>query len=469
MYVNGVVNRGAGLWQHRFLVFCRGGGGCFGRDDRVGDGVERRGGQGGRGVVGFGFRRGVVAVQVAEVAAVRFDDEGAAAEAVAVGVEAAPVAVEVEVGAVGGRVLFGGGGVGFAAHDVGFFACFGQQFCRFAFGSGADDRGFFLSARAEVFGDALAFGAHPVEDAVADFVGEVHPFQAHAEDFDAVAAFCLAGDAAAGGVHDGTPVLRDGFFDGALHEFAAQVFFDHVVQQAACLVKVALDAGVEGADVLDAPFDEVVHDEPFFFVGHEAFGFNVQALDAGVKAFDVLHEGDFEFEAGFVVGADQARELGDDGDLPFVDDVGAAGEGDEGDHDGRDEGVGFLVHAGFLALAAAAAFVAAAVGGRGAGGNGCGCGGLDGGGAVVCRAVVVLEGGQGGGCRGAAEVEDGAGVVGIDQHFVAVRVDASHGVKVEAFAHDFGVFAVGGEQVVEAAAVGSGAGEGFGFVGLRGL
>ena len=87
------------------MVFCRGGSGGFGRDDRVGDGDDFRGGQGGRGVVGFGFRRGVVAVQVAEVAAVRFDDEGAAAEAVAVGGKAAPVAVEVEVGAVGGLIL----------------------------------------------------------------------------------------------------------------------------------------------------------------------------------------------------------------------------------------------------------------------------------------------------------------------------------------------------------------------------
>ena len=64
----------------------------------------------------------------------------------------------------------------------------------------------------------------------------------------------------------------------------------------------------------------------FFFVGHEALGFDVQALDAGVEEFDVLHEGDFEFESGFVVGADEARELGNDGDLSFVDDVGAAGE-----------------------------------------------------------------------------------------------------------------------------------------------
>ena len=139
VYVNGVAGCWVGLWQYRFFVFCRGGGGGFGRDDRVGDGIDFRGGQGGGGVVGFGFRRGVVAVQVAEVAAVRFDDEGAAAEAVAVGGKAAPVAVEVEVGAVGGRVLFGGGGVGFAAHDVGFFACFGEEFGGFAFGGGADD------------------------------------------------------------------------------------------------------------------------------------------------------------------------------------------------------------------------------------------------------------------------------------------------------------------------------------------
>ena len=275
-------------------------------------------------------------------------------------------------------------------------------------------------------------------------------------------------DAFAGGAHDGAAILRDGFFDRALHEFAAQGFFDHVVKQAAGLVEVALNAGVEGADVFDTPFDEVIDDEPFFFVGHEAFGFDVQALDTRVKEFDVLHEGDFEFETGFVVGADEARELGDDGDLPFVDDVGAADEQDEGDGDSSDEGVEFVVHA--ISLAAAAAFVAAAVR-RGGGSRG-----------FAGRAVAVCRGGRGSGAvflcselwrgdggRCAAEVDDGAAVVGIYQHFVALRVDVRHGVKVEALAHDGGIFAVGGEQVIEAAAVGGSAGKGFGFVGLRGL
>jgi len=62
------------------------------------------------------------------------------------------------------------------------------------------------------------------------------------------------------------------------------------------------------------------------------------------------------------------------------------------------------------------------------------------------------------GVRFVAGVDDGAAVVSVNQHFVALRVDARHGVKVEALAHDGGIFAVGGEQVVETAAVGSSAG-----------
>jgi hypothetical protein len=91
--------------------------------------------------------------------------------------------------AVGPRGL----GLGLAADDFRFGIRLGQNDRLLLIGRGADLHRLFAAFRSVTLGDAGALLAHPVEDALADLVGQADPLDLHIDQYDAELVLRIAG------------------------------------------------------------------------------------------------------------------------------------------------------------------------------------------------------------------------------------------------------------------------------------
>src|SRR5882724_2406106 len=258
-------------------------------------------------------------------------------EAGAIGVQAPVEIVELRILVESPGIDRRGLGVALALDPLRLAIGLGDDDLALAVGLGAYLLAFGETLRPQLRSHALPLRVHAPVHRLAHLLRQLHPFQPHVDDQDAVVGG-VAHRAFPDDFHDLVALAGDDVVNGALAELVLKRRLDGLLELGSGRGFVPGGPLVVGSQVLDPPFDERVDQHVLLFRRDEAVRLGrVERQYPLVEVLDVLNERPLEMQPRVVDEVLEFAELKDDGALPLI--HGERGQARQNEHNnGEDDG-----------------------------------------------------------------------------------------------------------------------------------
>src|SRR6056297_2012949 len=237
---------------------------------------------------------------------------------VPIGLDAAVESVELPVPVEGAGIDLRGDRVALTADLLRLPVRLGDENGALAVGIGAHAFSLLGAFRAQLRRHGRALLAHAPVHRLRHILGELDPFHAHVDQFDAELGCRLRrGDHYV--VHEHGTLQGHHLAHRSLGELVSQIGLENLQQPTRGDHLVAARGYVVLPRIPDAPLQEEVHEHGFLLRGNHFLGWLVQRQDLARELPDVVDDRHFEMQTGLVVGSDDLAESELEGILALVD------------------------------------------------------------------------------------------------------------------------------------------------------